>query len=54
MVVLDHDTVHHLLRQPNDRPNKRHARYVLDLQPFTGAITLAYCKGSRKETAPLS
>jgi hypothetical protein len=39
MVVSDHDTLRYMLWKPNDRLNKRHARYVRDLQPFTGAMT---------------
>jgi hypothetical protein len=53
-VVSDRDILRHLLMQPNDRLNKRHARYVRDLQPFTGAITLTYRKGSMSEADPLS
>jgi uncharacterized protein (DUF934 family) len=53
-VVSDHDRVRHMLRQSNDMFNKRKARYVRDLQPLAGAITLAYRKGSRNEADPLS
>jgi hypothetical protein len=34
--------------------NKRQARYVRDLQPFVGRMTLAYCKGALNEAFPLS
>jgi hypothetical protein len=35
MVVSDHDTLRHLLKQPNDMLTKRHARYVRVLWAFT-------------------
>jgi hypothetical protein len=35
-------------------PNKRQARYLRDLQPFVGSMTLAYCKGALNEADPLS
>jgi hypothetical protein len=34
--------------------NKRQARYMRDLQPFVGSITLAYRKGALDEAHPLS
>jgi hypothetical protein len=34
--------------------NKRQARYLRDLQPFMGSMTLAYRKGALKEADPLS
>jgi hypothetical protein len=45
IVVIDHDTLRHLLRQPNNGSNKRQDRYLRDLQPFVGTMTLAYRKG---------
>jgi hypothetical protein len=54
LVVTDHDTMRHLLRQPNNTLNKRQARYLLDLQPFVGSMTLAYRKGALNEAHPLS
>jgi hypothetical protein len=36
LVVTNHDTLRHLLRQPNNRLNTRQARYLRDLQPFVG------------------
>jgi hypothetical protein len=53
-MLTDHDTRCHLLLQSNDMLNKRHARYVRDLHPFTGTMTLAYRKGSKNEVDPLS
>jgi hypothetical protein len=54
LVVTYHDTLRHLLRQPNNMLNKRQARYLRDLQPFVGAMTLAYRKGALNEDDPLS
>jgi hypothetical protein len=34
--------------------NKRQARYLRDLQPFVGSMTLAYRKGPLNEAGPLS
>jgi hypothetical protein len=52
LVVTNHDTLRHLLRQPNNRPNKRQARYMRDLQPFMGSMTPAYRKGAPNEGDP--
>jgi hypothetical protein len=54
LVVKDHDTLRHLLMQPNNRLDKRQARYLRDSQPFVGSMTLAYRKGALNETDPLS
>jgi hypothetical protein len=40
--------------QPNNKMNKRQARYLRDLQPFAGSMTLAYRKGALNEADPLS
>jgi hypothetical protein len=40
--------------QPNNMLNKRQARYLRDLQPFVGSMTLAYRKGALNEADPLS
>jgi hypothetical protein len=32
--------------------NKRQARYMRDLQPFVGAMTLAYNKGAMNKADP--
>jgi hypothetical protein len=40
-VVTKYDTLRHLLKQPNNRLNKRQARYVRDLQPFVGLLNRA-------------
>jgi hypothetical protein len=40
LVVTDHDTLRHLLTQPNNMLNQRQARYLRDLQPFVGSMTL--------------
>jgi hypothetical protein len=32
--------------QPNNKLNKRQARYLRDLHPFVGSMTLAYRKGA--------
>jgi hypothetical protein len=34
--------------------NKRQARYLRDLQPFVGSMTLTYRKGAMNEAHPLS
>jgi hypothetical protein len=34
---------------PNNKLNKRQARYLRDLQPFVGSMTLAYRKGALNE-----
>jgi hypothetical protein len=54
LVVTDHDALRHLLRQPNNMLNKRQARYLRDLQPLVGSMTLAYRKGALNEADPLS
>jgi hypothetical protein len=54
LVVIDHDRLRHLLRQPNNKLNKRQARYMRDLQPFLGSMTLAYRKGALSEADPSS
>jgi hypothetical protein len=35
----DHDTPRHMWRQPIERTNEQHARYILGMQPFVGAMT---------------
>jgi hypothetical protein len=52
LVVTYHDTLRHILRQPNKRQSKRQARYMRDLQPFVGSMTLAYRKGAMNEANP--
>jgi hypothetical protein len=54
LVITYHDTLRHLLRQPNNMLNKRQARYLRDLQPFVGSMTLAYRNGALNEFGPLS
>ena len=54
LVVSDHDTLRHLLRQPAESLNRRQSRYVRDLQPYVGSISLAYRKGKWNEADPLS
>jgi hypothetical protein len=54
LVVTNRDTLRHMLRQPSNRMNKRQARYLRDLQPFVGLMTLAYPKGPLNEADPLS
>jgi hypothetical protein len=54
LVVSDHDTLRYLFMQPSDRLNKRRVRYVRDLQPFAGAMTLACCKDVRNEADPFN
>jgi hypothetical protein len=54
LVVTDLDTLRHLPRQPNNMQNKRQARYLRDLQPFMGLMTLAYRKGALNEPDSLS
>jgi hypothetical protein len=43
-----------MLRQPNNILNKRQARYLRDLQPFVGSMTLAYHKKALNEADQLS
>jgi hypothetical protein len=41
LVAANNDTLQHLsMIQPNDTLSKRQARYLRDLQPFVGTITL--------------
>jgi hypothetical protein len=47
--LLDHDTLRHLLMQANNMLNKRQVRYLRDLHPFVGSMTLAYRKGAQNE-----
>jgi hypothetical protein len=54
LFATDHDTLRHLLRQPNNKLNKRQARYLRDSKPFVGSMTLAYRKGALNEVGPLS
>jgi hypothetical protein len=44
----------HMFRQPNYRLTKRQARYLRDLQPFVGTMTLACHKRAVNEADPLS
>jgi hypothetical protein len=53
LVVTDHDTMRHSLRQPNNRLNKRRARYLRDLQSLVGLMTLACRKRALNEADPL-
>jgi hypothetical protein len=39
--------------QPKNMMDKRQARYLRDLQPFMGSMTLAYRKGALNEADPL-
>jgi hypothetical protein len=52
-LVTYHDTLRHMLTQLNNRLNKRQARYLRDLQPFVGTMTLAYRKGALNEAYTL-
>jgi hypothetical protein len=54
LVITNHDTLRHLLGQTNNMLNKRQARYLRDLQPFVGSMTLAYREGALNEADPLS
>jgi hypothetical protein len=54
LVVTYNDTLRHLLKQPNNKLNKRQARYIRGLQPFMGSMTLAHPKGALNEVDPLS
>jgi hypothetical protein len=44
----------HPLKQHNNKLIKRQARYLRDLQPFVGSMTLAYRKGAMNEADPSS
>jgi hypothetical protein len=54
LLVTYHDTLRHLLREPNNKLNKRQAHYMRDLQPFVGSMTIAYRKGAIHEANTLS
>jgi hypothetical protein len=54
LVVTNHDTLRHMLRQPNNKMNKRQTRHLRDLQPFAGSRTFASRKGALNEIDPLS
>jgi hypothetical protein len=54
LVAKKHDTLRHLLIQPNNMLNKRQVRYLRDLQPFVGLMTLANRKEALNEGDPLS
>jgi hypothetical protein len=54
LVVADHNTLRHMPKQPNNMLNKRQARYLRELQPFVGSMTLAYRKGALNGANPLS
>jgi hypothetical protein len=43
-----------MLKQPNNKMNKRQERYLRNLQPLVGSMTLAYRKGAGNEAYPLS
>jgi hypothetical protein len=43
-----------MLKQPNNKMNKQQERYLRDLQPLVGSMTLAYRKGAVNEAYPLS
>jgi hypothetical protein len=42
VVVYDHDRLRYMLKQTLARLSKRQARYMCDLQPLVGTVTLAY------------
>jgi hypothetical protein len=46
-------TLRHLLGQPNNITNKWQGRYLRDLQPFVGTVTLAHHKGALSEVDTL-
>jgi hypothetical protein len=54
LVVTYHITRRHLFMLTNNNLSKRQARYLWDLQPFVGTITLAYRKGAINEADMLS
>jgi hypothetical protein len=54
LVVSHHDTLRQLLSPHQTRINILQARYVRDLQPFVGLMTLAYRKGALNEANPFS
>jgi hypothetical protein len=54
LIVTDHDTLRHLLMQPNIKLSKRQARDTCDMQPFVGTMILAYRKGALNEADPFS
>jgi hypothetical protein len=54
VIVIDHDTPLHMLRQPNNSLNMRQALYLRELQPVVGSISLAYRKGALNKVCPLS
>jgi hypothetical protein len=54
LVVTDHNTLRHLLMQLNNKLDKRQVRYMRDLQPFVGSISLAHRKRALNKADPLS
>jgi hypothetical protein len=54
LAVTYHDTLRHRRKHPNNKLNKLQARYLRDLQPFVGSMTLAYRKEAVNEAYPLS
>jgi hypothetical protein len=54
LVVTNHNTLRHMLRQPKNTLNERQARYPGDLQWFVGSTTLAYRKRTLNEANLLS
>jgi hypothetical protein len=53
LVVTYHDTLRHMLMQPNNMPNKRRTRYSRDMEPFVGPMALGYRKGALNKADPL-
>jgi hypothetical protein len=54
IVVTCHDTLGHVLKQPNNILSKWQTRYLRDLQPFVGSMTLAYRKEALDKANQLS
>jgi hypothetical protein len=54
LVVADHNTQRHLLKQPQARMNKRQARYLRGLQPLVDTVALVYRKVAMCEGDSLS
>ena len=54
ILVTDHDTLRHLLKEKPANLSKRQAGWVELIQPYANTLTLVYRKGSMNEADPIS
>lgn len=54
ILVTDHDTLRHLLKEKPANLSKRQAGWVELIQPYANTLTLVYRKGSLNEADPIS